>query len=843
MFRKIALQTIFASLVLSSSSIATAAPPQAVHYQGFLTDADGSPLNEAVDMEFRLYDVEVAGEAFWETDGPLGVDVESGVFRVNLAPVTAEHFAGGEVWLGITIIPSDDEEPSAEMDPRLKVLSVPYALVADHAASADVAGEASSVTNVDFNIFATGNDVQDVLGVCIQEADLTAALDGYCASPCYGDADVELFVTENGYVTLQVLAQWVEENISVGPDEEALAAYLSGQGYLTEEEVIWFLSEAGFLKAEDLAGLGYAVGPHYTDGDVEVLLATKNFCQGPCFSGSYGDLADKPSLDGHDADTVDGFDTNATGQAVAQTIPITDMDGKIPQELLPFNKGDLLAPADRQLVQGLADYENEYFNIEELGIEGGVGANVKEGVKFGPGGMIEGSMSACWGNFEGSLVVASGVQHLDAGYAHCYSNVYVAAGATLTATMPTNQSPLIIEAAQNIVVHGTIDLHGKGATGNAGGAGGAGVNGKGEPNGPPAQPGSGCYEGGGSGGAGGGGAVGGVPQFPRQSMSGGAGGGGGTGSSNSSWGGGKGGDGGSGGLSLVLMAKGLVEVTGNIDASGSGGGTGGSCASLSNHAWTGGGGGGGGGAGAEIFVLAGGTAALGDNVNVSGGIGGVGGGCGSNKCYQGSAGAGGSNGYVIVFDRLEAFESCNDGNPCTQDVLSEEGECSHEPSANVCTDFNACTQGDACSAGICEGTPKSCDDGEPYTTDECDPGIGCVNDTCPLLAYEFADGPEEWNLGGTWIWDSGWLQGFGASGPLSASFLPKTTAKLLIRYKCLGEGGLKFTPGPDMPCDYDGVWAPERFVDLGGQTTGVQIEHYGPGTILIDRVEALQPCE
>ena len=237
--------------VTGVSSVA-AAPPQAVHYQGYLTDVDGQPLDETVDMEFRLYEAEVAGEAFWESAGPLGVDVEDGVFRVNLAPVMAEQFAGGEVWLGITVIPSDPEEPTAEMEPRLKVLSVPYALIADHAATADIAVEAAAVTNVDFNIFATGNDVQDVLGVCIQEADLTVALEGYCGSPCYGDADVELFVTENGYVTLDVLAQWVEENVIVEPDEGALAAYLAENGYMTEEDLLWFLGEAGYPDADSV---------------------------------------------------------------------------------------------------------------------------------------------------------------------------------------------------------------------------------------------------------------------------------------------------------------------------------------------------------------------------------------------------------------------------------------------------------------------------------------------------------------------------------------------------------------------------------------------------------------
>jgi hypothetical protein len=45
----------------------------------------------------------------------------------------------------------------------------------------------------------------------------------------------------------------------------------------------------------------------------------------------------------------------------------------------------------------------------------------------------------------------------------------------------------------------------------------------------------------------------------------------------------------------------------------------------------------------------------------------------------------------------------------------------------ACNDSNQCTQGDSCQAGVCTGgTQVNCDDGNPCTTDSCDPALGCI---------------------------------------------------------------------------------------------------------------------
>ena len=73
--------------------------------------------------------------------------------------------------------------------------------------------------------------------------------------------------------------------------------------------------------------------------------------------------------------------------------------------------------------------------------------------------------------------------------------------------------------------------------------------------------------------------------------------------------------------------------------------------------------------------------------------------------------------------------SCNDGNACTADTCSA-GVCAHTPvrDGTACSDGNLCNGMETCQAGVCRaGTPLSCNDGNPCTTDACNPTRGCVH--------------------------------------------------------------------------------------------------------------------
>ena len=77
---------------------------------------------------------------------------------------------------------------------------------------------------------------------------------------------------------------------------------------------------------------------------------------------------------------------------------------------------------------------------------------------------------------------------------------------------------------------------------------------------------------------------------------------------------------------------------------------------------------------------------------------------------------------------------CDDGNACTEDLCEGEGGCTHTAATGgECLDGDACTIGDHCEAGVCVGSPLSCDDGNECTVETCDSELGCL--------YEFTTDP------------------------------------------------------------------------------------------------------
>jgi hypothetical protein len=69
---------------------------------------------------------------------------------------------------------------------------------------------------------------------------------------------------------------------------------------------------------------------------------------------------------------------------------------------------------------------------------------------------------------------------------------------------------------------------------------------------------------------------------------------------------------------------------------------------------------------------------------------------------------------------------CNDGNPCTDDTCDAVAGCLTALNTAPCEDGSQCTAGDTCNQGVCKPGPSLvCNDGNPCTTDFCDPNSGC----------------------------------------------------------------------------------------------------------------------
>ncbi|HEV2350694.1 MAG TPA: hypothetical protein VG028_12700, partial [Terriglobia bacterium] len=119
------------------TSATIAAAPQAVvprlmKFSGALHDAAGKPLTGAVDVTFSLYGTESGGSPLWFETQSVQAD-ELGRYTALLGAMHSdglpiELFTSGEVrWLGIQV------GSEAEQQPRVLLVSVPYALKAGDA--------------------------------------------------------------------------------------------------------------------------------------------------------------------------------------------------------------------------------------------------------------------------------------------------------------------------------------------------------------------------------------------------------------------------------------------------------------------------------------------------------------------------------------------------------------------------------------------------------------------------------------------------------------------------------------------------------------------------------------
>jgi hypothetical protein len=69
--------------------------------------------------------------------------------------------------------------------------------------------------------------------------------------------------------------------------------------------------------------------------------------------------------------------------------------------------------------------------------------------------------------------------------------------------------------------------------------------------------------------------------------------------------------------------------------------------------------------------------------------------------------------------------NCDDGNPCTTDTCDPTLGCQHTFNTAACDDGNPCTTGDVCSNGVCAGTPVVCTGGDICSgLNTCDPATG-----------------------------------------------------------------------------------------------------------------------
>jgi hypothetical protein len=149
---RLKLWVVAGLLILLGQSIAIRAAPMgtAFTYQGRLIDANSS-ADGLYDLQFRLFDVNVAGTKKGSTIDVNELDVIDGYFTVRLDfGGDPNIFNGQERWLEIGIRPGELNDPNEYniLSPRQKITPTPYALYA-----------MSSGSTADSDWIITGNNM------------------------------------------------------------------------------------------------------------------------------------------------------------------------------------------------------------------------------------------------------------------------------------------------------------------------------------------------------------------------------------------------------------------------------------------------------------------------------------------------------------------------------------------------------------------------------------------------------------------------------------------------------------------------------------------------------------
>ena len=264
--------------------------PQSLHYNGYLTNAVGEPLDcpdamqcaENYDLTFRLYSVAEGGSPVWDEVEP-SVAIYQGSFHVTLgdgSPLDAQVL-NGPLWLSVKV------NNNAEMLPRQELASAAYAIRAGQVDFADNAGQLQGLEADDFATKQSMDELQEIVGA--SDDDTLAQLE------CL-----------DGQVIKSSAGAWV---CAVAGESDTT---------LTEPEVDDMVANNGFAMQADLAAAQTSIATlqeliaelsEKQEGDIaminvelQTLLNAVNAIQGQldalaavATSGEYADLNGTPS--------------------------------------------------------------------------------------------------------------------------------------------------------------------------------------------------------------------------------------------------------------------------------------------------------------------------------------------------------------------------------------------------------------------------------------------------------------------------------------------------------------------------------------------------------------------
>lgn len=204
--RRFLFAAIMVSLFFPLSVVA--APPATMTYQGRLTDNAGEPVDDTLDMSFRIFEAETGGQSIW-SDSFETIDINDGSFSVPLyfGEQAGVIFDGRALWLEVKV--GDDI-----LRPRSQIDSVPYAIYA---------GQAAEAMTLD------GNSFRSVVEAAGKEA-LHGSIEGVDIEIEDGDADLAGIINH-----LLARIDALEDHLATSSDDPAPGEFVARLEQVEEE--------------------------------------------------------------------------------------------------------------------------------------------------------------------------------------------------------------------------------------------------------------------------------------------------------------------------------------------------------------------------------------------------------------------------------------------------------------------------------------------------------------------------------------------------------------------------------------------------------------------------------
>jgi len=146
------------SLIICQAELSEAAPMKGgFTYQGRLIDGEDA-ADGLYDLQFKLFDVNTAGDQLGDDVNKPDVDIIDGYFTVELDFNDASAFDGSSRWLEIGVRPGELSDPNAytTLGPRQEITAAPYALQTRGIYVGDTGNVGIGTTNPDTKLEVVG---------------------------------------------------------------------------------------------------------------------------------------------------------------------------------------------------------------------------------------------------------------------------------------------------------------------------------------------------------------------------------------------------------------------------------------------------------------------------------------------------------------------------------------------------------------------------------------------------------------------------------------------------------------------------------------------------------------